>query len=77
MKKKLSYDEILDFVDNCGVQIARTYTYKGNDYQVNDITLVAGLDTVQFNVSYYPVDNLVVRFSREIEDFKSKFKLKY
>jgi len=75
MKKKLSYDEIVDHIYNCGIELSEKYEYKGNIYQVSDITLVAGIDNIKFQVVYYPLDNLLVRFSRDLEDFKSKFKI--
>lgn len=72
--KKLSYQEIFDYKSNCGINIGKIYTYKGTKYQVCEIVLQAGLNATVWQVVYYPVDNLLIRFSRELEDFKSKFK---
>lgn len=73
VKKKLSYEEIIEYSHNCGVTLGKTYTYKGTEYQVCEIALQAGVESITWQVIYYPVDNLLVRFSRELEDFKVKF----
>ena len=73
VKKKLSYEEIIEYSHNCGVILGNTYTYKGTKYQVCEIALQAGVNETTWQVIYYPVNNLLVRFSRELEDFKTKF----
>ena len=73
MKKKLTYKEILEFTKNCSIKPAQEYYYKDILYTVVDVTLVAGIDEEKWMVIYYPADNILVRFSRELEDFQSKF----
>jgi len=73
MRKKLTYKEIIDYTHTCKIELGRDYKYKDTIYQVCDISLQAGVDKPIWQVIYYPVDKILVRFSRELEDFKSKF----
>lgn len=73
MKNKLTYEEIIDYKHNCGIKHAGEYKYKDVLYQVCDISLQAGVDEVSWQVIYYPLDNILVRFSRDLGDFKTKF----
>lgn len=75
MKKKLTYKEILEFTKNCRVKPGQQYYYKNVEYTVVDVSLVAGIDKEQWMVTYYPAHNILLRFSRELEDFKNKFNL--
>ena len=75
--KKLSYKEIKEFVSSSGLSIGENFTYKGTVYCVYDITLVAGVEPILFMVSYFPIEDVGVKFSREINDFKSKFEKTY
>ena len=57
--------------------LGSVYTYKNNEYQVIDIAVDKTAKSNRLLVIYYSVDDILTRYAREVNEFKSKFKLVY